>query len=201
MPCSSDEALGASTSGSHCRRAPRTGAAISCRIVRQLLQHPGFHFASNPNRARSLIFSYCNANPGAFHRARTQAGYVFWSRTGAWSWTPFNPQVAARLARALDRWKKLADPWRTAAREAIARVAAREGPEQRSCAKWSTARCLIEFERPRNCPMEEDPCSKRVLVDPLPGRASNAQRRPTSRPTCACCWRWLPAPANASAWP
>ncbi len=38
-----------------------------------------------------------------------------------------NPQVAARLARALDRWKKLADPWRTAAREAIARVAAREG--------------------------------------------------------------------------
>ena len=38
-----------------------------------------------------------------------------------------NPQVAARLARAMDRWKKLAEPWRTAAREAIARVAAREG--------------------------------------------------------------------------
>ena len=37
-----------------------------------------------------------------------------------------NPQVAARLARAMDRWKKLAEPWRTAAREAIARVAARE---------------------------------------------------------------------------
>ena len=36
-----------------------------------------------------------------------------------------NPQVAARLARALDRWKKLAEPWRTAAREAIARVATR----------------------------------------------------------------------------
>ena len=29
------------------------------------------------------------------------------------------------LARALDRWKKLAEPWRTAAREAIARVAAK----------------------------------------------------------------------------
>ena len=37
----------------------------------------------------------------------------------------FNPQVAARLARALDRWKKLAEPYRSAAREAIARVAAR----------------------------------------------------------------------------
>jgi aminopeptidase N len=29
------------------------------------------------------------------------------------------------LARALDRWKKLVEPYRSAAREAIARVAAR----------------------------------------------------------------------------
>jgi aminopeptidase N len=36
-----------------------------------------------------------------------------------------NPQVAARLARALDRWKRLAEPYRSAAREAIARVAAK----------------------------------------------------------------------------
>lgn len=35
----------------------------------------------------------------------------------------FNPQVAARLARALDRWKQLAEPYRSAARKAIARVA------------------------------------------------------------------------------
>ena len=36
-----------------------------------------------------------------------------------------NPQVAARLARALDRWKKLAEPYRGAAREALVRVAAK----------------------------------------------------------------------------
>ncbi len=36
-----------------------------------------------------------------------------------------NPQVASRLARALDRWRLLAEPYRGAAREAIARVAAR----------------------------------------------------------------------------
>ena len=36
-----------------------------------------------------------------------------------------NPQVAARLARALDRWKKLAQPYRSAAREALTRVAAK----------------------------------------------------------------------------
>jgi len=90
--------------------------------VRQLMQHPDFSIR-NPNRARSVIFSYCNANPGAFHRSDA-AGYVFWSERVI-ELDAINPQVAARLARALDRWKKLADPWRTAAREAIARVAAR----------------------------------------------------------------------------
>jgi aminopeptidase N len=33
--------------------------------------------------------------------------------------------VAARLARALDRWKKLTEPYRSAAREALVRVAAK----------------------------------------------------------------------------
>jgi len=90
--------------------------------VRQLMQHPDFNLR-NPNRARSLIFSYCNANPGAFHR-RDAAGYVFWSER-VLELDAINPQVAARLARALDRWKQLAEPYRSAAREAIARVAAK----------------------------------------------------------------------------
>ncbi|MDP3616711.1 MAG: DUF3458 domain-containing protein, partial [Rhodoferax sp.] len=34
-------------------------------LVRQLMSHPDFNIR-NPNRARSLIFSYCSANPGAF---------------------------------------------------------------------------------------------------------------------------------------
>jgi aminopeptidase N len=91
--------------------------------VRLLMQHPDFSL-KNPNRARSLIFSFCSANPGAFHR-QDAAGYVFWSERVI-ELDAINPQVAARLARAMDRWKKLAEPWRTAAREAIARVAARE---------------------------------------------------------------------------
>jgi aminopeptidase N len=91
-------------------------------VVRQLLNHPDFHIR-NPNRARSLIFSYCSANPAAFHRPDA-AGYVFWSER-VMELDAFNPQVAARLARALDRWKKLAEPYRSAAREAIARVAAK----------------------------------------------------------------------------
>ena len=100
--------------------APDRGGNI-LPAVRQLLGHPDFSLR-NPNRARSVIFSYCSANPGAFHRADA-AGYVFWSDRVI-EIDRFNPQVAARLARALDRWKKLAEPYRSAAREAIARVAA-----------------------------------------------------------------------------
>ena len=91
-------------------------------LVRNLMLHPDFHI-KNPNRARSLIFSFCSANPGAFHRSDA-AGYVFWSER-VLELDAINPQVAARLARALDRWSKLAEPYRTAAHEAIKRVAAK----------------------------------------------------------------------------
>ena len=90
--------------------------------VRQLMKHPDFNLR-NPNRARSLIFSYCSANPGAFHRPDA-AGYVFWSDR-VLELDAFNPQLAARLARAMDRWKKLVEPYRSAAQEAIKRVAGR----------------------------------------------------------------------------
>ncbi|WP_048442013.1 aminopeptidase N [Caenimonas sp. SL110] len=101
--------------------APDRGGHV-LPIVRQLMSHPDFSIR-NPNRARSVIFSYCSANPGGFHRADA-AGYVFWADKVI-ELDSINPQVAARLARALDRWKKLAEPQRSAAREAIARVAAK----------------------------------------------------------------------------
>ena len=91
--------------------------------VRQLMAHPDFHLR-NPNRARSLIFNYCSANPGAFHRPDA-AGYVFWSER-VLELDAINPQIAARLARALDRWKRLVEPYRSAAREALTRVAAKQ---------------------------------------------------------------------------
>jgi aminopeptidase N len=101
--------------------APDRGGHI-LPIVRQLMQHPDFNLR-NPNRARSLIFSYCSANPGGFHRSDA-AGYVYWSERVI-ELDAINPQVAARLARALDRWKKLAEPYRQAAKAAIERVAAK----------------------------------------------------------------------------
>ncbi|WP_284412471.1 aminopeptidase N [Acidovorax sp. SUPP2539] len=101
--------------------APDRGGQVLA-AVQQLMKHADFSL-KNPNRARSVIFSYCSANPGGFHRL-DGAGYQFWAER-VLELDTLNPQVAARLARALDRWKKLADPYRGAARDAIARVAAK----------------------------------------------------------------------------
>ena len=118
--------------------APDRGGNI-LPIVRQLMQHPDFNLR-NPNRARSLIFSYCSANPGGFHRTDA-AGYVYWSERVI-ELDAFNPQVAARLARALDRWKKLAEPYRQAAKAAIERVAAK--PDLSNDVREVVTRALAE---------------------------------------------------------
>ena len=86
------------------------------------MNHPDFNIR-NPNRARSLIGALCMGNPAAFHRTDA-AGYVFWADR-VLELDAFNPQLAARIARVMDRWSRLAEPYRSAAREAVARVAAK----------------------------------------------------------------------------
>ena len=90
--------------------------------VKRLMQHPDF-VMTNPNRMRSLILAFCHANPGAFHR-KDAAGYVFWADQ-VLALDAINAHMAADLARALDHWKRLAAPYRSAAAEAIRRVAAK----------------------------------------------------------------------------
>ena len=98
------------------------GAGRVFARARALLQHPEFSLR-NPNRVRSLLFALCAQNPAAFHRADA-AGYVLWADK-LLEIDALNPQLAGRFARTLDRWSVLAEPYRNAAREAIARVAAR----------------------------------------------------------------------------
>ena len=100
--------------------APEHGSKVFER-VQSLLGHRDFSIA-NPNRARSLIGAFCMGNPGGFHRSDA-AGYAFWADQ-VLELDAFNPQLASRIARALDRWTQLAEPYRSAARAAIARVAA-----------------------------------------------------------------------------
>ncbi|MDO8301523.1 aminopeptidase N [Lacisediminimonas sp.] len=89
--------------------------------IRQLMNHPAFTL-KNPNRARSLIFSFCNGNPARFH-APDGSGYAFWADQVI-ALNAINPQVAARLARTLDRWRKYVPELQCHMRAALERVAA-----------------------------------------------------------------------------
>ncbi|HKX42447.1 MAG TPA: DUF3458 domain-containing protein, partial [Burkholderiaceae bacterium] len=101
--------------------APETDGRVFERAKR-LLKHPDFSLR-NPNRARSLLQALCAGNPSAFHRA-DGAGYAFWADR-VLELDAINPQLASRIARIADRWAQLAEPYRGAARAAVARVAAK----------------------------------------------------------------------------
>jgi len=98
-----------------------TARTADVQTVRTLAQHPAFTL-KNPNRARSLIFSFCNGNPSAFH-ASDGSGYTFWAEQVI-ALNATNPQVAARLARSLDRWRKYAPALQERMRTALQQVAA-----------------------------------------------------------------------------
>jgi aminopeptidase N len=95
--------------------------ASSLERVTVLLTHPAFSF-TNPNRVRSVIHSYCMGNPAGFHM-RDGRGYQFWAQS-VLKLDAINPQIAARLARALDRWTVFAEPYRGQMQAALQVVAA-----------------------------------------------------------------------------
>ncbi|XLZ73217.1 aminopeptidase N [Massilia sp. SR12] len=97
--------------------APHTNVAK----VRELMKHPAFTL-KNPNRARSLVFSFCNNNPSQFHAVDGSA-YEFWAEHVI-KLDALNPQVAARLARSMDRWRRYAPALQIHMRHALEKVAA-----------------------------------------------------------------------------
>ena len=94
------------------------------KAVRKLMTHPAFTL-KNPNRARSLIFSFCNGNPAQFH-ALDGSGYDFWVEQ-VLALNKLNPQVAARLVRTLDHWKKYKPALKKQMQAALQKVAATKG--------------------------------------------------------------------------
>ena len=71
--------------------------------VQTLMQHPAFSMR-NPNKVRALIGGFANANPVRFHAA-DGSGYAF-LREQVLALDPANPQIAARLLRAVSRWRR-----------------------------------------------------------------------------------------------
>jgi aminopeptidase N len=71
--------------------------------VRALLQHPGFDIR-NPNKVYALVRAFCAANPRHFHAA-DGTGYRFGADL-VLQLDTLNPQVASRVARCFDRWRR-----------------------------------------------------------------------------------------------
>ena len=88
--------------------------------VRSLMRHQAFSM-KNPNRARSLIFAFCNGNPAQFH-APDGSGYAFWAEQVT-TLDAINPQVASRLARSMDRWRRYAPALQSQMKKALQQVA------------------------------------------------------------------------------
>jgi aminopeptidase N len=87
--------------------------------VKALLAHEAFDLRV-PNKVFALIRGFC-ANQVRFHAA-DGAGYAFTAER-ILELDPLNPQVAARLARAFDRWRKLDAGRQAHARAALERIA------------------------------------------------------------------------------
>jgi aminopeptidase N len=86
--------------------------------VKRLTTHPAFSIR-NPNKVYALIGAY-TANHVRFHAA-DGSGYAFVADQVI-ALDPLNPQIASRIARAFDRWKKLDPGRRLHARAALERI-------------------------------------------------------------------------------
>ncbi|MCM2327314.1 MAG: aminopeptidase N [Lysobacter sp.] len=88
--------------------------------IEALLAHPAFDLR-NPNRARSVLHAFAMDNPTHFHAA-DGSGYALVAK-----WTVeldrLNPQIASRLARAFDRWRKFDEGRQRNARAALESIA------------------------------------------------------------------------------
>ena len=92
--------------------------------VKSLAKHPSFDMR-NPNRARALLHAFALENPLHFHAA-DGSGYQ-WVAEQVIALDKLNPQVASRLARAFDRWKKYDSQRQSHARAALEAIRDAQG--------------------------------------------------------------------------
>jgi aminopeptidase N len=87
--------------------------------VRELMQHPAFDIR-NPNKVYALVRAFCGANPRHFHAADGE-GYRL-AADVIIELQAMNPQVASRIARCFDSWRKFDAGRQTHARAALERI-------------------------------------------------------------------------------
>ena len=101
-----------------------TSPMTTVQTVLGLMEHPAFTLR-NPNRARALIFQFCLQNTPGFH-AQDGSGYAFWADQ-VLKLDAVNPEIAARLARALDHWARFIPATRDLMQAQLKRVASHTG--------------------------------------------------------------------------
>jgi aminopeptidase N len=89
--------------------------------VGALLRHPSYS-ERNPNNVHALVLGFCVSNPAEFH-CPDGSGYRFWTDQVA-RLDRSNPMIAARLARAMERWRKFTPDRQRLMRAALAEIAA-----------------------------------------------------------------------------
>ncbi len=92
--------------------------------VKRLTAHPAFDIR-NPNKIYALIRAFVAANHVRFHAARGE-GYAF-AADQVIAIDKLNPQVAARVARGFDRWRKFDAGRQAHAKAALEKIRGTEG--------------------------------------------------------------------------
>ena len=92
--------------------------------VKDLMHHAAFDI-KNPNKVRAVIGAFCHGNHAGFHAADGR-GYAF-AAEQVIALDAINAQIAARLARSFDRWRKFDQQHQQYARSALDRIRASDG--------------------------------------------------------------------------
>ncbi|MDR2208252.1 MAG: aminopeptidase N [Azoarcus sp.] len=104
------------------RWSKRTRPALD--RVHELMQDSAFSL-SNPNKIYALLGTFFRGNPGEFH-AGDGSGHAFWADQVC-ALDARNPQIAARVARALENWRRYTPNLQASIRAQLERVKAQPG--------------------------------------------------------------------------
>jgi aminopeptidase N len=88
--------------------------------VRKLMDHSAFSI-QNPNKVRSLVGAFSMLNPTGFHAA-DGSGYAFHADRVI-ELDGLNPQIAARMVAAFNRWKRYDEDRKVLMKAELQRIA------------------------------------------------------------------------------
>ena len=105
----------------------KSALELALQRVKELLTHPNYD-RKNPNRIRALVGTFAEGNAVGFHQ-RSGEGYTFVADQ-ILEIDQFNPQVAARLASAFQKWTRYGEDRKNLMRKELLRMSGEESLSQ-----------------------------------------------------------------------